>query len=118
MEWFWLVLIGAAGGVASGLLGVGGGTVFIPLLVYILGYDLHVAVGTSLAVIIPTAVSGVVRHGTAGKVEWAAAAVIAVFAILGAWFGAGLSLKMNTLLLRRVFALFLVFVAVRMFFKN
>lgn len=118
MAWLTLALIGIAGGFASGLLGVGGGLIFVPLLVFLAGFDLHLAIGTSLAIIIPTAVSGVLRHGTAGMVDWKSALVIALMAVIGAWLGAGLSVKMDTVLLRRVFAVFLVFVAFKLFFRS
>ena len=117
MPHLWGALIGALGGLASGLFGVGGGLIFVPLLVILLGFDIHVAIGTSLAVIIPTALAGLLRHGLAGKVDWTTAAIIAVFAILGAWLGAGLSLKINEVLLRRLFAFLIVIIALKLFFK-
>lgn len=118
MSWLVLAVIGIVGGFASGLLGVGGGLVFVPLLVFFAGFDLHVAIGTSLAIIIPTALSGVVRHGLSDMVHWKSALIVAAMAVLGAWLGASLSVKMDTNVLRKVFAVFLVFVAYKLFFRN
>ncbi|HTL48381.1 MAG TPA: sulfite exporter TauE/SafE family protein [Verrucomicrobiae bacterium] len=118
MTWLWLALIGAFGGICSGLFGVGGGLIFVPLLVFLLHFDVHLAIGTSLAVILPTAFSGLTRFAASGHVNWKAALMVAAFAIIGAWIGAGLSLKLSSLLLRRLFAVFLALVAIKMFFRN
>ncbi|MFH1800569.1 MAG: sulfite exporter TauE/SafE family protein [Candidatus Omnitrophota bacterium] len=109
-------LIGILGGFLSGLFGVGGGVVFVPLLMLLKGFDIHRAVGTSLVVIIFTALSGAAFHGKAGMVDWRAAALLGIFSILGAWLGTKLSLKLEVSMLQRVFAIFLVLVAVKVFF--
>lgn len=112
------MLIGILGGLVSGLFGLGGGAVFVPLLVYLRHYDIHLAIGTSLAVVVPTAVAGCLKHGGAGMIDWRGAVVIAVFAILGAWAGASLSLKLSPLLLRRLFALMLIGISLKLFFQH
>jgi len=117
VNFFWIISIGTLGGMASGLLGVGGGLLFVPLLVFFLGFDMHTAIGTSLAVIVPTAMIALFRHGQADAVDWKTALIIAFFAVAGAWLGAAISLKLNTVILRRLFAGLLVLVAVRLFFK-
>lgn len=111
-------LIGVLGGLASGLFGVGGGTVLVPMLMFFKKFDIHLAVGTSLAVIIPTALAASLRHGQSGHVDWKTAALIALFSILGAWAGAALSVRLDAHLLRRAFAVFLVYVAFKLFFRN
>lgn len=118
MRWMMMGLIGAAGGIVSGLLGVGGGVLFVPLLVILLKIDFHTAVGTSLAVIVPTALAGALKHFSSGQIDLKMAGVLAVFAIAGAWFGAGLSLHLDALLLRRLFSVFLVLLAVHLFFTS
>jgi len=118
MSWLILALIGIVGGFASGLLGVGGGLIFVPLLVFLAGFDLHVAIGTSLAIIIPTAISGVVRHGLSDMVNWKSALIVAAMAVFGAWLGATLSVRVDTNILRKAFAVFLVFVAYKLVFRN
>jgi uncharacterized membrane protein YfcA len=80
------------------------------------GFDVHRAVGTSLVVIIFTALSGAVFHGKAGMVDWKAAILLGIFSILGVWFGTKLSLKLEAGMLQRAFAIFLVLIAVKIFF--
>lgn len=118
MNWIAAVIIGLLGGLASGLFGVGGGTVIVPMLMFFKRFEIHLAIGTSLAVIIPTALAAVLKHSQAGNVDWKSAGLIALFSILGAWAGATLCLKLDAGILRRVFALFLVYVAFKLFFRN
>ncbi len=111
-------LMGLLGGLASGLFGVGGGLVFGPLLVLLKKFDTHLAIGTSIAVVIPTALVGVFRHAGANHVDWKTAAWITLFAVAGAWIGTGLSIKADPATLRRVYALFLVLVALKLSFQK
>jgi uncharacterized protein len=113
-----LALIGMIGGLASGLFGVGGGLIFVPLLMLLKKFDIHMAIGTSLLIIVPTAIVACLKHWNAGMVEWKAAPLIAVFAILGSFAGATLSVNMETVILKRVFAVFLVLVAAKIFFTK
>ncbi len=109
-------LIGVLGGFLGGLFGVGGGTIFVPLLMFLKGFDVHRAIGTSLLIIIFTALSGALFHGKAGMVDWKAAVIMGVFSFLGVWLGTKLSLKLEAVMLQRIFAIFLVAVAVKLFF--
>ena len=109
-------LIGILGGFLGGLFGVGGGTIFVPLLMFLKGFDIHRAVGTSLLIIIFTALSGALFHGKAGMVDWKAAVVLGLFSVLGAWLGTRLSLKLDTVVLQRAFAVFLILIAAKIFF--
>ena len=108
--------IGILGGFLGGLFGVGGGTVFVPLLMFLKGFDIHRAVGTSFLIIIFTALSSTFFHSRAGMVDWKAAFIVGMFSVLGAWFGTKLSLSLNEVMLQRLFAVFLVVIAVRLFF--
>lgn len=116
MRWFGIGLIGLAGGLVSGLFGVGGGVLFVPLLILLLNMNTHVAVGTSLAAIVPTALVGGFRHLRVGQVDLKTALFLALFAMAGAWLGAGISLGLDIVALRKLFALFLVVLAARLFF--
>jgi uncharacterized membrane protein YfcA len=110
-------LLGIAGliaGTFSALLGVGGGVILVPAMQY-LGVPFKVAVGTSLAVIIPTALTGVVRHYSFGNVDFKVAAIMVVGAVLGANIGAALLKYVPELAAKRLFALFMVYVAYRLF---
>ena len=110
-----IVVIGILGGIISGLFGVGGGLIFVPLLILVMHFDPHMAVGTSLAVVVPTALMGVFAHGRAGMIEWKAFILIAVFAIIGAWIGSQISMRLDTTVLRKLLGVFLVVLAVKMF---
>ncbi len=117
IRWIGIGLIGLAGGLASGLFGVGGGILFVPLLVILFNVNLHLAIGTSLAAIVPTAVVGALRHFRGNSVDLKIALTLALFAMLGAWLGSGLSLQLDVIWLRRLFAVFLFVVALHLFFK-
>lgn len=109
-------LIGILGGFLGGLFGVGGGAVFVPFLMIFKGFDIHRAIGTSFVVIIFTVAAGALFHNKAGSVDWRAAIMIGLFSVLGVWFGSKLSIKLDSVLLQRLFAAFLVTIAVKLFF--
>ena len=109
-----LLGIGMAGGLLSGLLGVGGGVIMVPLLVLWAGYGQRDAHATSLGAIIPISVAGILAYGIAGTVDWTAAAALAVGAVAGALLGAGMLARMNERTLRIVFGCFLVAVSIAM----
>lgn len=113
-----IALIGVLGGFLGGLFGVGGGTIFVPLLVFLKGFDIHRAIGTSLLIIIFTAIAGAIFHGRAGMVDWKAAVVLGIFSMLGVWLGTKLSLKLETVMLQRAFAVFLILMAIKLFFDK
>ena len=85
-----LLLIGSVAGVYSGLFGVGGGTIIVPLLMMLLLYDAREATATSMAAIMVIATAGAITHGIYGNVDLEAAAVLAVPAIAGALVGTAL----------------------------
>jgi uncharacterized membrane protein YfcA len=108
-----LVLVGLFAGVVSVVLGVGGGIVVVPALLWLRGVDVKAAVATSLAMIVPTAIVGVLRK-PAGLVDWRAAAILAAGAVAGAFAGEWVSGALPSVWVRRAFAALLVFVAVRL----
>ena len=113
-----LIAIGIAGGVLSGLLGVGGGIVMVPLLVLWIGYGQRDAHALSLGAIIPISVAGVITFGAAGHVRWGEAAALAAGAIAGARIGAGALTRINERHLKLVFGLFLAGVGVLMLVRS
>ena len=112
------VITGFLGGVVSGLFGVGGGVIFVPFLILLRNFNPHLAVGTSLAVIVPTALVGTLKYSKAGMIDWQTVPWLLVLALLGAWLGALISLQLSTLLLKRLFGIFLLLLAAKMFFSN
>ena len=109
-----LVTIGLAGGLLSGLLGVGGGIVMVPLLVLWAGYAQRDAHAMSLGAIVPISVAGVLTYGVAGEVRLPEAIALAVGAVAGARVGAGLLSRLGDRPLKLAFGSFLVAVAVLM----
>lgn len=118
MSYFIIALIGVLGGIVSGLFGVGGGILFVPLLILLKNFNPHLAIGTSLAVIVPTALVAAFRHSLAGMIDWKTVLILALFAIGGAWLGSELSLKLETGVLRRLYAFFLLALAFKLFFQK
>jgi uncharacterized membrane protein YfcA len=109
-----LVTIGLAGGLLSGLLGVGGGIVMVPLLALWAGYAQRDAHAMSLGAIVPISVAGVLTYGAAGQVRLPEAIALAVGAVVGARVGAGLLSRLGDRPLKLAFGTFLVAVAVLM----
>lgn len=107
-----LCTIGVGGGVLSGLLGVGGGLIMVPLLVFWAGYRQREAHALSLGAIIPISLASVITYGAAGKVRLVDAAALAAGAIVGARIGAGFLSRIGERPLKVVFGLFLAVVAV------
>ena len=107
-------LIGLVTGVTSGLFGVGGGIIMVPAMMFFMKLDIKTAVGTSLAVIIPTALSGTYKHIMQGNVDWRTMLSLAPTAIIGGYAGAWLTTHIPADNLKRAFGAFLVLVGVKL----
>ena len=110
-------LISLLAGALSGLLGIGGGLILVPLFHYLLKMDIHLAIGTSLAIIVPTALVGTARHVAHQYVDWKILVLAGIFSVLGALIGAGISVNLDATLLRKIFGAFLFFIALKMLFQ-
>ncbi len=109
-----LIALGLFAGAIAASLGLGGGIIFVPALVVLFGFDQHIAQGTSLAVIFPTAIVATVAHTRRGNVRWRLAIPIGIAGIAGAVLGAQIALRLDADLLRRLFGIFLTLLAARM----
>ncbi len=105
------IAIGAIGGLLSGLLGIGGGTVMVPLMVLWLGTTQREAHALSLAAIIPISLVAVLIYGEAGKVDPLAAMALALGAVFGARAGARLLARASERPLKFAFGVFLLVAA-------
>ncbi|MBN2505367.1 MAG: sulfite exporter TauE/SafE family protein [Verrucomicrobia bacterium] len=114
MNYLIAALIGLVGGVASGLFGVGGGIVMVPAMMFFLHMGIKPAIGTSLAVIVPTALVGVFQHSRFGQVEWRTVLSLAPMAIAGGFLGAWLTTQIPAVNLKRAFGGLLVLVGLRL----
>ena len=103
-----LAAIGVVAGAMAGLLGVGGGVVLVPALVLLLGFDQHVAQGTSLVVIVPAALAGSTVNFRRGRFRLADAALLVAGGLGGAAIGSALALGLDDGPLRRLFAVLLI----------
>jgi len=118
------VLLGVLAGLLAGLLGVGGGLVIVPVLIWLFtlqGFDYslvaHAAIGSSLASIIATAISSSWAHHRRHAVIWPIVLQLSSGLVVGAFAGAWLADSLDTRLLQRVFGLFAVLVSLQLFFR-
>jgi uncharacterized protein len=115
-----LILIGLAAGVLSGLVGVGGGIILVPALVYFLGYDQHQAQGTSLGVLVfPVTVLAFLSYYrdsliTGSAIEIKVILIIAGGFVLGGLLGGSLAIRIDQGILRKLFALILFYTGIKM----
>jgi uncharacterized protein len=107
-----LVVTGTAAGVFSGLLGVGGGTVIVPLLVLWLGYGEHRATGTSLAAIVVIAAIGTILQGAYGNVNVTKGLIVGIPAVGGVLVGTWIQQRLSGDAIGLLFALLLIAVAI------
>ena len=111
------VVVGLAAGVLSGLFGIGGGLLIIPVLVYLFGMTQHLAQGTTLALMIPPiGIFAAWTYWKQGNVNLVAAAFICLGFVFGGWVGAKFSNAIPELMLRRSFGVLLAVVAAKMIF--
>jgi hypothetical protein len=114
-----LISIGVFVGIYSGIMGLGGGTAMIPVMVLLLGFSQHQAVGTSLAVMIPpVTLPAVIRFYREGHVDLGVAAWIALGVLLGTPVGAIIASKLGDKPLTLVFGFFLTYVAAYTVFQT
>ena len=110
-----LIFVGILAGILSGLVVIGGGIIMVPLLVLWLGFSQHQAQGTSLAVLmVPVTSAGVYNYYKQGHVDWRYAAVIAVFFVVGGFFGSKLAVTIDQKMLKKVFGVVLLLIAGKM----
>jgi len=109
------VVLGLAAGVLSGLMGLGGGVIIIPALVYIFGFEQHRASGTTLALMIPPiGILAALEYYRKGFVDVKAAICICAGFVIGGMIGARFATSLPAVTLQRVFGIFLLIVAMKM----
>ena len=108
------IAVGLAGGVVAGLLGVGGGVLFVPGLVFFLGLNQHQAEATSLLAIVPVALVGTIRNDRYGNVRRHDALLLGVLSVAGAAAGVVLANLLSGAALRYAFAALMVVVAAQL----
>lgn len=116
IDWLWFVIIGLTAGFMSGLFGVGGGIIIVPLLTMLAKFDQKKAAGTSLGAIVPTSIAGVISYAAGGDVAWVAAIIVCIGSIVGAQLGTRLLARIPKRAAQWAFIVFIVAVIVSMFF--
>jgi hypothetical protein len=99
-------------------MGVGGGIVNVPALVTLYAFEQHLAQGTSLAVIIPTAIVATLTHSRRGHVDWRLATTLASGGLAGGWLGGRTALAIDGPMLRILFVCFLLLMVARMMVRT
>jgi uncharacterized protein len=117
-NWFKVALLGLAAGFLSGLFGVGGGILIVPALVLLLSMDQRLAHGTSLAAVLPIAVSGLIGFALEDSVDWPVALFLTLGAMVGAVIGTKLLHMLSTVVLARAFGVVLLASAIRLLFDH
>jgi len=112
-----IMILGFAIGMLSGLLGIGGGAVLVPALVYLLGLSQHRAHGTSLAYMSPVALFTALSYSGHGHVDWLVAIELAIGGVIGAGIGARICALTSARRLRTYFGLFLAAIGLRMIYE-
>ena len=114
-----LIMIGLMAGVFGGIFGVGGAIIMIPAMVYFLGVDQHTAQGTSLAVMLPPiGLFAAYNYYKAGQVNVWYAMIIAVSFMIGGYFGSKIALNLPENIMKKVFGIFLIIIALRLIFTK
>jgi len=112
------VAIGIVAGILSGLFGIGGGMLIVPALIILLHFPLKLALGTSLgALLLPVGILGAYTYYQHGNLDLRAALLLGVGLFFGAWGGALLAHVLPPATLQRMFAVFLVIAAARLWLK-
>lgn len=114
-----LLLIGLVAGVFSGMIGLGGGLIIIPALLWLLHMNQHEAQGTSMALMLPPiGLLAVINYYKAGALNLKYAAIIAAAFFIGGYFGSKWALSIPETVLRKVFAVTLILVAIKMLWSK
>lgn len=109
-----LVIIGLASGALSGLVGVGGGIIIVPALVFFLAFTQKEAQGTSLGILLlPVGILGVWQYYKEGQIDFRVVLIVSLGFLIGNYFGSKLSLSLSDAALKKIFAVVLIVIAIK-----
>ena len=110
-----LIVIGLAAGILSGLVGVGGGIIVVPALVFFLSFSQQQAQGTSLGLLLlPVGILAVLNYYKQGHIDIRVVAIMAIAFVIGGWLGSKWALALPEITVRRIFAVILFYSAFKM----
>lgn len=111
------IILGLFSGIISGILGIGGGTIIIPALVYLFNFTQHQAQGTSLILVaLPVGLLAAIKYYSCGNLFIKFGLFIAIGFFIGAYLGAIIAHKIPDFMLKKIFGIFLLFVSIKMIF--
>jgi hypothetical protein len=112
-----LVVIGIAAGMLSGLVGIGGGIIIVPALVYFIGFSQKTAQGTSLGLILlPVGILGVLQYYKQGHIDVKVVGILALGFLIGGYLGSKVALNLSQETVKKTFAVLMILIAVKMLF--
>jgi uncharacterized protein len=112
-----IILVGIAAGILGGLVGVGGGIIIVPALVYFIGFSQKTAQGTSLGLImLPVGIFGVLQYYKQGHVNFNVVGLLAIGFLAGSYFGSKFALSLPQETVKKIFAGLMIIIAVKMIF--
>src|ERR1700754_4093763 len=107
-----LIIVGLLAGMLSGLVGLGGGVIIVPALVFFLGFSQHQAQGTSLGILLlPAGIFAVMNYYKKGYIDIKVVLLLFVGFLVGGYLGSKISLSMSEVVLKKIFAVALVLIA-------
>ena len=119
MSNYLFIVVGLVAGILSGLLGIGGGIIMIPALVYIFGFSQHTAQGTTLAaMVLPIGLLADMKYYSHGQVNIAVAIFIAIGFFVGGFIGASFVEHVSEIALKRIFGFCMLAIAIKMIFTK
>ena len=114
---FILLALGLVAGILSGMVGIGGGIVIVPALVYFLGFSQHSAQGTVLFMfLLPIGILGVFNYWQAGHIDWKVACIMGSTFVLGSFIGSKTAIIIDQQMLKRIFGVIIFLLSLKMIF--
>lgn len=117
--WFVLLIVGFLAGILSGLVGIGGGIIIVPALVYFLHFSQHQAQGTVLFMfLLPIGLLGVMNYYKEGYVDIKTALIIGATFVFGSYLGSRLAISFDQAAVKKIFAVLMIVLAIKMLFDK
>lgn len=114
-----ILAIGIIAGVFSGFIGIGGGLVIVPCLVYFFGMSQHAAQGTSLAMMLPPiGILAVLNYHKQGMVDWKIAAILCITFLVGSFLGSKAAISLPADTVKRIFGVVIIVIGIKMIFEK
>src|SRR6267154_721420 len=112
-----ILIIGILAGMFGGFIGIGGGLIVVPCLVYFLGMSQHTAQGTSLAMMLPPiGAIAVYNYYKAGAVDFKVAAILCISFIIGSFFGSKIAISLSPSVIKKAFGILIILLGIKMVF--